>query len=117
MVQMKRTRKLRKGGGWFSRAQTKSNTNTIRNAQNALGKIKETNARTTVKNKAKTSAANRRDFKTLEDKKDKLIIKRRNDQIEIDEIEKKQKLIVYEEEKKEAEKWIARMEKKPGWFS
>jgi predicted nucleic acid-binding Zn-ribbon protein len=89
----------------------------MRAAQAALGEIKETNARGTVKNKAKAAAANRRDFKALEDKKDKLIIDRRKAQISIEDIEKEQKLIVYEEEKKEAEKWIARMEKKPGWFS
>ena len=80
----------------------------MRAAQAALADIKETNAKGTVKNKAKAAAANRRDYRALEDKKDKLIIDRRKAQISIEDIEKEQKYIVYEEEEKEAKKWLAR---------
>lgn len=117
MAKSRRTRKLRKGGGWFSSEAKKSNSNVKRASNNAIGKIKESNARATVKRKAETAAANRRDYKALDAKKDKLILERRKAAAAIEDIDRDQKRMVNEELKKEAEKWLIRVDKKPGWFS
>jgi len=117
MAQSRRTRKLRRGGGWFSSEAKKSNANIKRASNDAIGKIKESNAKATVRKKAETAAANRRDYKTLDAKKDKLILERRKAAASIEDIEKEQKRMVNEELKKEAEKWLQQADKKPGWFS
>jgi hypothetical protein len=117
MGQTRRTRRLRRGGGWFSGEGKKSNANVKRASNNAIGKIKESNAKATVRRKAETAAANRRDYKSLDAKKDKLIIDRRKAAATIEEIEAQQKRMVNEELKKQADKWIENAERKPGWFS
>lgn len=117
MAQSRKTRKLRKGGGWFSKEAQKSNANVKRASNNALGKIKESNAKATVKRKAETAAANRRDYKALDAKKDKLILERRKAAATIEDIDREQKRMVNEELKKEAEKWVQQLDRKPGWFS
>jgi hypothetical protein len=117
MSQSRRTRKLRRGGGWFSSEPKKSNANIKRASNDAIGKIKESNAKATVRRKAETAAANRRDYKALDAKKDKLILERRKAAATIEDIEKDQKRMVNEELKKEAEKWLQQLDKKPGWFS
>jgi hypothetical protein len=109
-----KTRKLRKGGGWFSRSKSANNIKTA--ASNALSEIKQTNAKTTVKNKARAAATRRWDYQRLEKKKDDLIIQRRHAEEDIKEIEDKQELMIKEELKKEAEKWLKLSQKRSGWF-
>lgn len=111
----RKTRKAR-GGGWFTRNSKASNANVKRAANAAKSKIKETNAKAAVQRKAETAAANRRDYKALDTKKDKLIIERRKAAATIEDIEKEQKRMVNEELVKEAEKWAQSAERKPGWF-
>jgi hypothetical protein len=110
-----KTRKLRKGGGWFSK-NSRMLSNVRRNASNALSEIKQSNAKASVKDKAKTAATRRWDYQRLEKKKDDLIIERRHAEEDIKDIDKKQELIVQEELKKEAEKWVKLSQKPRGWF-
>ena len=116
MGQSRKTRRAR-GGGWFTRNSKASNANVKRAANAAKSKIKETNAKAAVQRKAETAAANRSDYRSLDAKKDKLIIERRKAAATIEEIEKDQKRMVNEELVKEADKWVKSLERKPGWFS
>lgn len=117
MADSRKTRKNRKGGGWFTKNNKMSDANIKRAANAAKSKIKETNAKAAVNRKAETAAANRSDYRALDTKKDKLIIERRKAASEIEDIESRQKRMIQEETIKEAEKWMKSLERKPGWFS
>lgn len=116
MAQKRGTRKVRRGGGWFTRNSKASNGNVKRAANLAKSKIKESNARDAVMRKAEFSAGQRSDYKALQRKNDELILQRKKAMTEQEEIKEKQKRIINEEIVKQAEQWEKAASKK-GWFS
>lgn len=116
MAQKRGTRKLRKGGGWFTRNSKASNGNVKRAAEQVKSKIKEANARESIVKKAELSAGQRSDFRALVRKNDQLIIERKKAMTEQEEIKEKQKRIINEEIIKQAEQWEKASSRK-GWFS
>ena len=104
MAQKGKTRKARKGGGWFTR-NSKSFNNVKNNAASALKNIKKLNEKASVQGKAKTAATRRWDYQGLEKKKDKLLIQRRRTEEDLEDIDKKQKHMINEELIKQAQQW------------
>ena len=116
MAQKRGTRKLRKGGGWFTRNSKASNGDVKRAAELVKSKIKEANARESIIKKAGFSAGQRSDYRALMKKNDELILQRKKAMTEQEEIKEKQKRIINEEIVKQADQW-ERAASKKGWFS
>lgn len=111
------TRKLRRGGGWFTRNSRGTNSNIEKMADAAKSKITPTEAKKDVDDAAREAAYKRWDWQRIRKAREKLVVMINNAGNELKEMKKKQERILNEEFVKAAENWAKRTAKKPSWFS
>ena len=128
MAPNRKTRKVRRGGGWFSKSRNVNLKGSAANVQTAATKAMSSvdgEAKDGVKAKAQTAASQRADYKKINEKIEQLITERRNALEELEKLEKEKKNLLNQEIRKEANLWVEAEEKRQkqkeakgkGWFS
>ncbi len=126
MAPNRKTRKVRRGGGWFSKSRNVNLKGSAANVQTAASKAMQSvdgEAKDSVKAKAQAAVSQRADYKKLDDKIEKLITERRNALEELEKLEKEKKNLLNQEIRKEANLWVENEERRKkekqrkGWFS
>jgi low affinity Fe/Cu permease len=126
MAPNRKTRKVRRGGGWFGKSRNANLKGSAANVQTAATKAMQSvdgEAKDGVKSKAQVAVSQRSDYKKIDQKIEKLITERRNALEELEKLEKEKKNLLNQEIRKEANLWVEGEEKRKkqkerkGWFS